>query len=160
MNLEVSLRVIACWAYLRSLLAYYDVSAVATFPYLHLALGEDSSCLHILQQGAVSLLVALLDGSYKAELSRKLWETLLLGCLGKTIVHVCPLVVLALSSCCKVLSRVANAIELLEPQLSVLLLVVCRLLEDGRDLLISFLLSLRSKVYVLVACLTFACESL
>lgn len=44
--------------------AYHDVTAVAALPHLDLTLFEDLRSLHIVQQGAVALLVALLNGSH------------------------------------------------------------------------------------------------
>ena len=68
MHLKVSLWMSAGWADFRSLGAYYDVTAVAAFPHLHLAFLEYFLRLHIVKEGTVTLFVALLDGSHKAEL--------------------------------------------------------------------------------------------
>ena len=72
MELEVALGVITGWADLGGLLAHHDVTAVAALPHLHLALGKDLRHLHIVQQGAVTLLVVLLDGGHQKELLRQL----------------------------------------------------------------------------------------
>jgi hypothetical protein len=57
-------------------------------------------------------------------------------------------------------SGVANALQLLEPELSVLLLVVGGLQEQSGDLLEAFLLGLGCEIGVLVPCLRFACVCL
>ena len=95
----------------------------------------------------------LLDGAYHSELCCKCREALCLSCLGEVFVHVCPLVVLAVSSCCKVLSCCADALELLEPHLCVLFLVVSGLEEECCDLLVAFLLSLGCEIGILISSL-------
>ena len=156
MDLEVALGVIAGWADLGGLLAHHDVAAVAALPHLDLALGKDLRHLHIVQQGAVTLLVVLLDGGHQTEPLRQLVEALLLGGPGKALVHIRPLVVLALSGRQQVLRCVADAVELLEPELRVLLFVLRSFEEQRRDLLVAVLLGLRSKTGVLAARLGFA----
>ena len=51
-----------------------QVAAVAALPNLDFALGEDFGGLHILQQGAVALLVMLLNGGDQTELGSQLVE--------------------------------------------------------------------------------------
>ena len=118
-------------AELRSLGSYADVTAVAALPYLDLALGEDSGCLDILQQCSVALLVMLLDSTYHAELAGKSLETFGLGCLCEILVHVCPLEVLAVCGCLEVVGCLSDSLELLEPHLGMLFLILCCLEEDG-----------------------------
>ena len=66
-------------------------------------------------------------------------ETFLIGCFGKAVVHIRPLVVLALSGGEKVFGGVANAVQLFEPQLGVFLLIISGFEEQCRDLLVAFL---------------------
>lgn len=66
-------------------------------------------------------------------------ETFLIGCFGKAVVHIRPLVVLALSGGEKVFCGVANAVQLFEPQLGVFLLIISGFEEQCRDLLKTFL---------------------
>ena len=139
--------------------ADHDVTAVAALPDLDLGLLEDLGSLDILQQGTVALLVVLLDGGDQTELACQLIEALLFGGLGEAGIHVGPLVVLALGGGEQVLGGIADAAQLLEPQLGVLLLVVGGLQEQGRDLLVALLLCLGSKVGILVAGLGLTSES-
>ena len=64
----------------------------------------------------------LLDSGYAAELRSQLGEALLISGLGKSIVHVGPLVVLTLCGGGQVLGGGADALQLLEPKLCMLLL--------------------------------------
>ena len=61
--------------YLRRCGAYNDVSAVAALPHLDIALFEHLSCLNIVQQRAVALLMLLFNGAYKAEFFGKFRES-------------------------------------------------------------------------------------
>ena len=71
-DLEVGLGMGAGGADVGGLGAYHDVAAVAAFPHLDLALGEDSGGLHVVQQGTVALLVVLLNGGDQTELGGQL----------------------------------------------------------------------------------------
>ena len=133
-----------------------DVAAVAAFPHLHLALGEDRLGLDVVQQGAVALLVVFLDGGHATELGGQLGEALGLGGAGEALVHIRPFVVLAGGGSGQILGGVANAVQLLEPQLGMLLLVLGRLQEECGNLLVALLLGLRGEVGVLVARLALA----
>ena len=132
------------------------MTAVAAFPHLDLGLLKDFLSLDVVQQGTVALLMHLLDGGNATELCGELGEALLLGDLGKLIVHVGPLEVLALGSGCQVLGGGADAAEFLEPHLGVGLLVVSGLQEQCGNLLQALLLRHGCEVGVLVACLGFA----
>ena len=94
-----------------------------------------------MQQSAVALLVALLNGGYQAELGGQLWEALLLSGPGEAVVHIRPLVVFTLGGVEQILGCVAHTIELLKPHSGVSFLVLCSLLEQGGDLLIALVLS-------------------
>ena len=141
-DFEVGLGMGADGADLRRGGAHDDMSAVAALPYLDLALGEDGGGLHVLKQGAISLLVLLLYGSHHTELDCKLGEAFGLSSLGEAFVHIRPLEVLAVSGGGEVLCGAAYAVQLLEPELGVLFLIVGSLEEEGGYLLESVLLCL------------------
>ena len=145
---------------LRSLGANHDETAVAALTDLNLALLKDLLVLHVVQQVALSLLMGLLDGSNASKLGRKSRKALFLGLLGHTVIHIGPLEVLALSSMEKVLSGIAQLAQLLEPELSVLLLVLGGLQEQLSDLLKAGLRCHGCEVGVLVSCLGLARKSL
>ena len=134
MDLEVAPGVIAGRADLGGLLTHHDVAAVAALPHLDLALGKDLRHLHIVQQGAVTLLVVLLDGSHQTEPLRQLVEALLISSPGKALIHIRPLVVLALSGREEIFGGIPDAVQFLEPELRVLLFVLCGFEEQRRDL--------------------------
>ena len=54
---------VADWANLRSLLAYYDMSAFRALPDAVAVTREDELVLYVLQELAITLLVVLLDFS-------------------------------------------------------------------------------------------------
>ena len=95
--LKIALRVIAYGTYIGSLGSNNDVTAVAAFPYLDSALFKYLGSLHIFKQCTVALLVMLFNSAYSSELCGKLCKALFLGGLGKLLVHICPLAVLAVS---------------------------------------------------------------
>ena len=135
-----------------------DVAAVAAFPHLHFALGKNFFGLDVVQQGAVTLLMVLLDGGHTTELGGQLGEALGFGGTGKAFVHVGPLVVLAGGGSGQILSGGADAVQFFKPQLGVLLLVLGGLQEEGGNLLKALLLGLGGEVGVLVAGLALASE--
>ena len=63
---------IAHGADLRSGCADNDVATVSALPDLDLALGEDGGRLHVVQQGAIALLVMTFDLADHAEAGRQL----------------------------------------------------------------------------------------
>jgi hypothetical protein len=69
----------------------------------------------------------LFNSRNHTEFSGKCLEALFLSGLCEAVVHIGPLIVLALSSVLKVPSGVADTLKLLEPELCMLLLVVCGL---------------------------------
>ena len=145
-------------AELRGLGADNDVAAVTALPNLNLALLKDLLGLHVVQESAVSVLVALLDGCNAAELGSKLLEAFFFSFLGHTVIHIGPLEVLALSGVEKILGGIAQLTQLLEPKLCMLFLVLCGLQEQLSNLLKSSLLSHGSELGVLVSRLGFTCE--
>ena len=98
------------------------------------------------------------DGGYEAEAGGQLREALLFSSFGEALVHVRPLVVLALGGVKEVLRRVADAVQFLEPHLGVFLLVFSGLGKERGDLLVALFFGHGSKVGVLVARLRFAGE--
>ena len=150
MDLEVSLRMGAGGADLGGGGANHDVTAVAALPNLDLALGEDLGHLHVLQQGAIALLMVLLHSGDETETGGQLMEALLLGGLGEAVIHIGPLVVLALGGGQQVLCGIAQQTQLLEPQLGVLLLVVGSLQEQSGDLLKALLLGNGCEIGILI----------
>ena len=68
--------------------------------------------------------MVLLDLPDHAELGRQLREALGLSGLGKALVHIGPLVVLAIGSGTQVLGSGTDPLQFLEPHLGVLFLVV------------------------------------
>jgi len=151
---------VANGAHLRSKLADDDMTAVAALPDALIVAREDNTTLKVADELLVALLVVLLDSAYHAELSGDLLEALFLSILSHAGVHVCPLVVLTGGSSLKVALGVleVTTLEILEPELSVLLLVVGCLLEDSGDLLVAILASFACEISILVASLALTCE--
>ena len=132
-------------------LAHMDVTAVAALPDVLVAALEDHAVFQVLQQGAVALLVLLLDLAHALEQEGQLGKALLPGGLGHLLIHGGPFLILALGGGEQVGGGVANAAQLLEPDLGMLLLVSGGLLEESGDLLKALLLGLGGKIVVLVA---------
>ena len=95
-------------AYGRSLLAHYEMSAVAALPHGLLALFKYLLHLNVVKKSAVSFLVRLLDSRYSSELISNCLKALFLSFLSKGVVHVCPLVVFTCCRSRKVLSCVSK----------------------------------------------------
>jgi hypothetical protein len=144
LNLEVALWVVADWANLWSLLAYYDMTAVRALPDAVAVAREDELVLHVLQELAITLLVVLLNLSHHFKLDCNLLEAFLASFLSHAWIHIGPLVVLTISSSLQVLLCIldSTALQILEPQLGVLLLVGSCLFKDISYLNITVLLSL------------------
>ena len=155
-DFKIALRMVAGGADLGSLCADDDVPAVAALPDLDFALRENLGRLDIVQQCAVALLMVLLNGGDEAELLRELMEALFIGSLGKAVVHIRPLVVLALGGGDQILGGIADAGKLLEPELGVLLFILGGLEEERGYLLIALLLRDACEIGVFIACLRFA----
>ena len=128
-------------ANLRSLGADNDVSAVAAFPNLYLALLEHFLGLDVLEKCAIALFVTLLDSSYEAELLSENVESFLVGGLCETVIHISPLIIFSVCSLNEVVCGVADTLKFLELEFCVLLLVVSGLEENCCNLLEAFLLS-------------------
>src|SRR5699024_9324810 len=130
--------------------ANVDVAAVAAYPDLLAHAAEDLGLLDILEQGAVTLLVLLLDGGDALHLHGDGHKALLAGDLGELGVHLGPLVILAGGGQLQILGGGADfaARHVLVPELGMLLLVAGGLGEEGGDLLIAVLLRLRGIVLI------------
>ena len=126
------------------------MAAVPALPAVLADTLPDFAALQVRQKLAVTLLVMLLNGRHTLELTGNGLESLLTGNLRKFLVHLRPLLVLASGGRQQVLLGGANAAQVLEPQLGVLLLIRRSLLEKRRYLLKAFLLRLGGKVVVLV----------
>ena len=139
-------------------LADVDVAAVSADPD-HVAVSrEDDALFNVREQLSVALLVLLLDRRDLLEQVGDVVEALGLRVLGEALVHVGPLVVLALGGVLQVRDRVRNVavMQELEPDLRVLLLVVCGFGEKLGNLLVAVLLRLRCVIGVLVSRLRLA----
>ena len=146
---------VADWANLWSLLAYYDMTAVRALPNAVAVAREDELVLHVLQELAITLLVVLLDFCHHFKLDCNLLETFFMSLLCHAWIHIGPLVVLTISSSLQVLLCIldSTALQVLEPQLSVLLLVGSCLFKDISYLNITVLLSLTCKICIFVTSL-------
>ena len=137
-----------------------DVSTVTAFPNDNTALLKDGLGFHVVQKCTVALLVRLFNSGNTSELCGKIVEAFFVSFLSKGVVHIGPLIVLALSGVKKVFGGIAKLTESLEPELCMLLLVLGGLKEQLCDLLIACLLCYGSKVCILVSCLGLASKRL
>ena len=138
-------------ANLRRFGTHHDMSAVPALPNLF----EDLLGLHILQQGAITLLVVLFNSGNQAEFRSQFRKALFFGGLSKSGVHIGPFVVLPAGSSGQVLGGTADPLQLLEPHLGVFFLVISRLQEQGRNLLKALFFGLGRKIGILVPRLRF-----
>ena len=146
---------VADGALLGSSFADYDMAAVRALPDTITFAGEDHLVFHVLQQLAVTLFVMFLDRADHGKLSCNLDKALFLRLFRHAGIHIRPLGILALGSMEQVLGGIAQLAQSLEPQLSVLLLVLCSMQEQGGNLLVARLLGNRGKVGVLIPSLRF-----
>ena len=93
MDLKVDLRICGCGAHLRCLGSYHNMTAVAAFPCLDLALFKDLSGFHILQYCMITRLAALLNSSDQIKLGSQSLEALLISGICELGIHVVPLVI-------------------------------------------------------------------
>ena len=138
-------------ANLGSLAADDDVTAVAANPGAIAVAREDEAALDVADELAIALLMMLLDGTDHAELRGDLLEALLVGDLSELVVHVGPLVVLAIGGIVQIRDRVRNStiMQVLEPNLGMLFLVLRSLEEDVRNLNVTLVLRLACVILVL-----------
>ena len=135
--------------------------AVGALPDAVLVAREHQPVLHVVEQGKIALFVLALDLADLFKQEGDVVEPLFPRLLGEARVHIRPFVVLAGSRVGKVFLRRGDvaAVQQLEPDLGVLLLVVGRLLKQRRDLHEAVLFGLARVVGVLVARLRFARKS-
>ena len=145
-------------ANLRRFLSFANVAAVQALPDDLVALLENFVLLDIRQEQIVPCLMLLLDVGDLLEELRDFLEAFLPRDLREPGIHARPLVMLARGRRLEVRRGIADALDKLEPDFSVLLLVARRLLENARDLLIAVFFRLRGVIGVLVARLGFAGE--
>ena len=151
-DLEIALRMVAYRADGRGGLADDHMTAVAAFPNGVPIPGKHQAALHHSQQGAVPLLMELLDGTDHLEFLRDLLKSLFPGFPGHTRVHIGPFKVLSVRSGSQIIRSAGYraAVQILEPDLGMFLLVRRSLLEDRRDGFITVLPGLGSKVGILI----------
>ena len=94
-----------------------------------------------------------LDSGHQAELGGKFLEAFLLSRLGESLIHIGPLIVLAISGCSQILGRSADAVQLLEPHFGMFFLIFSSLQKQGGNLLVTLFLGCRGKIGVFVASL-------
>ena len=131
--------------------AEVDVAAVAALPDILVTALKDHTLLQVLQKGQVALLMLLLDLADAVKQESQLLKALLAGGFGHLLIHLGPLFVLTRRRSLQVGSGIADAAQLLEPQLGMLLLIAGGLLKDGRDLLEALFLGLAGKISILIA---------
>ena len=148
MYFKVALRMCAGGTQLGCVRTDDDMTAVAAFPYLNLALCKDSGGFDVLEQRAVAFLVVAFDGGNETELGSKLGKAFFFRVLCKAVIHVGPLVVFAFCRMEQVFSGVTDAGKLLEPQLCVFLFVVGGLQKQRGDLLIPYILWVTFAAYL------------
>ena len=136
--------------------AHHDVAAVAALPHFYFALGKHFCHFNVVQQGAVALFVMLFNGSHQAEPGSQFGEALFLSRLGKAVIHIGPFVIFARGGGFQVVGGIADAVQLLEPQLGMFFFVISRFQKQCCDLLKTLLLGHGGKEGVLVACFGFA----
>lgn len=160
-DLEIALRMVANRAYLRSLLSYDYVTAIGAFPDGILVACEDNSFLDLAKKFPVAFLMGLLDGGDAFEEICDLGEPFFPGGYGETGIHVSPLVVLAISSICKIDlgCRYRTAMKELEPDLGVFLFILGSLLEELADLDVTVLLGPGGIIKILGVSLALTGES-
>ena len=119
-------------AHLGSILADDDMAAVGALPDHVAVAGEHKAALNIRQQLAVAVFVLTLDLSHFFKQESQVVKALFLGVLRHLGIHIGPLVILALGGVQQVVGRAGNgvAVQRLEPQLGVLLLIGSGLFKD------------------------------
>ena len=129
------------------------MTAFATLPHHFFALFEDLLHFNVVEQLQEAFFVSLFDGAHSTELRGEFCKAFGLGRLCKTFVHVRPFVVFTAGGSLQIFGRVADALQVLEPDLGVLAFVGSRFVKKLGDLLIAFLAGNTGKVVVLVASL-------
>ena len=128
LELEIGLRMGTDRANLGRAGSDMDMAAVGAFPDDDIRTFEDGTVLDVLRQLEVALLVLLFDLGHRFEESRNFGEALFPGLLGEAGIHIGPFVIFARRRVLEIVRRAADpAVEQLEPNLGMLLFVVCLL---------------------------------
>src|SRR5699024_5858327 len=130
LSFEVSSWVSAYRADFRSLVPIVDVTAVTALPSKRSLVLECLACLVVIQKSLITFFVRSFYLSYASELSRQFCKAFLFGFLSHSLIHICPLVVLACGSVSKIFFYISAAVELFEPHFCMLFLLICCLLKD------------------------------
>ena len=135
---------VADGAYLGSLGANHDVSAIRTLPDAVALAAEDDGVLNVLQQAAIALFVMLFYGTHHLKLFRNLVKSFFACLACKLSVHVCPFIVFSLGGIEEVLFCAGNAaaMQQLKPDFGVLLFVGSGFFEDSGYLDVAVFLGL------------------
>ena len=130
-----------------------DVPAVAAFPDGDVVADEDDAGFDFLEELLVTGFVMLFDLADHAEFGGDFLEAFFFGDRGEGRIHIGVFVVLAFGGRLEVLDGGGDIaiMEILEPELGVLFLVLGGFEEDGGDLLVAFFLGLGSEIGVFVA---------
>ena len=152
-GLQVALGVIAGGADFGGLGAHHDVAAVAALPHFYFALGKHFCHFNVVQQGAVALFVMLFNGSHQAEPGSQFGEALFLSRLGKAVIHIGPFVIFARGGGFQVVGGIADAVQLLEPQLGMFFFRLSAVFKNSAAICSKpcFLATEAKKVYLLRA---------
>ncbi len=130
------LRLEAHRAHLRCIRRQNDVTAIATFPYTDSALAKHLMSLDIVQKCTITLLVVPFYLAYPTKLPGKRHEALFFRLLGKTVVHIRPLIILTLGGMQQINRCViAYTAKSLTPQARMLALVFSSLAKYRGNLL-------------------------
>ena len=143
-------------------LANDDMSAVAAFPDAEVVANIDDAALNVFEEFQVAFLVSLLNLGDAIKPKGNLVEAFGFGRLREAFVHLGPFVVFAFGRGLQVVERgadVTTGLQVFEPQLGVLFLILGGLLKDGRDLLVALFPGLARPIRVFVAGLAFPGES-
>lgn len=137
-----------------------EVAAVQADPDGAGAPFEDLAGFYILAKLEVALLVEALDLRDELKSRGDGGKAFLPGYLGEIRIHLGPLIMLARCGVRQIVNCAgyAAAVQLLEPELRVLLLIRGRFLKDPRDLHVAILFCLGGIIGVLVARLALSCE--
>ena len=135
----------------RGFLTHHEVTAFAALPHDFFTLFENALHLNIAEQLQIPLFVGLFNSGHGTETRGKFRETFLVSRLGKAVVHVGPLVVLAACSRLEVFFGCPDAAQGLKPNRCVFFFIGSGFFKNRRNLLIAFFSGNAGKVRVLVA---------
>src|SRR5699024_7177664 len=131
--------------------ALIDVSAVITFPAKGSFVFESFSLAVVVEKLLIAFLVSCFYLGNAAELCGQLRKSFVFSLFSHSLIHICPLIVFAGSSICKIFIYTSDAVELFEPHFGMLFFLICCLLKDIRHLNKSGFSCSRRIVSILVA---------